>query len=151
MARHEALLRLHQSLLARRAELRKKLAEDLDSLRNSEVTGDDADAAFDAGSDEMNSPLAELEARELSPIEKSLFRLKQGNYGLCEACHAKIPVGRLDMLPYSTLCVTCQREMEEHPGGSRQHGGDWTKVYDSASSLDEPRVNLAALELDLSK
>ena len=152
MARHDALKRLHQSLLARRSDLRKKLAEDLDSLRNSEATGDEADAAFDATGDEMNSQLAELEARELTQIEKALVRLKQGNYGLCEVCQSRIPVGRLNMLPFSTLCVACQREMEDHPGGSgRASGGDWGKVYATAASLDEPRVNLAELEMDLSK
>src|SRR5437870_2033440 len=100
MARHEALLRLHNSLLARRAELRKKLAADLDSLRGSEASGDQADVALDASSDEMNSALAELEARELSQIDRALARLKQGTYGLCEVCHGKIPVGRLGTLPF---------------------------------------------------
>src|SRR5262245_65986229 len=89
MARHDALMRLHQSLLARRSDLRKKLADDLASLRNSEASGDEADAAFDATGDEMNSQLAELEARELTQIEKALLRLKQGTYGLCESCHAR--------------------------------------------------------------
>jgi DnaK suppressor protein len=149
MARHDALKRLHQSLLARRADLRKKLADDLNSLKNSEATGDEADAAFDATGDEMNSQLAELEARELSQIEKALVRLKQGSYGKCEVCQARIPVGRLNMLPFCTLCVACQREIEDHPGSGRANGGDWEKVYDTASSLDEPRVNLAALEMDL--
>jgi len=151
MARHDALMRLHESLLARRRDLRKKLSEDLASLRNSEASGDEADAAFDATGDEMNSQLAELEARELTQIEKALSRLKQGNYGLCESCQARIPVGRLNMLPFCTLCVACQREMEDHPGGGRANGGDWGKVYDTASSMDEPRVNLAELEMDLSK
>jgi DnaK suppressor protein len=151
MARHDALKRLHQSLLARRADLRKKLSDDLNSLKNSEATGDEADAAFDAAGDEMNSQLAELEARELSQIEKALLRLKQGTYGLCEVCQARIPVGRLNMLPFCTLCVDCQREMEDYPGSGRANGGDWAKVYDTATPLDDPRVNLAALEMDLSK
>ncbi len=152
MARHDALLRLHKSLLARRAELRKKLAEDLDNLRGSEASGDQADAALDASSDEMNSALAELDARELGQIDRALARLKQGIYGHCEVCQDKIPVGRLATLPFCTLCIACQREMEKYPDWGRQNGGDWAKVYDSASSLEEPRdVNLAELEIDMSK
>ena len=151
MARHEALLRLHKSLLARRSELRKKLTEDLDSLRGSEASGDQADAALDASSDEMNSALAELEARELSQIDRALARLKQGTYGLCEVCHGRIPVGRLGTLPFSTLCIECQREMEKYPDWGRQSGGDWAKVYDAPSSFEEQReVNLAELEIDMS-
>src|SRR5947207_14331400 len=151
MARHDALLRLHKSLLARRADLRKKLADDLASLRGSEASGDQADAALDASSDEMNSALAELDARELGQIDRALARLKQGTYGLCEVCHGKIPVGRLATLPFCTLCIECQREMEKYPDWGRQSGGDWEKVYDSASSFEEPReVNLAELEIDMS-
>src|SRR6516225_1188799 len=98
MARNDALMRLHKTLTARRAELRKKLADDLDNLRNfrgDDSTGDAADVAFESGSDEMNSQLAELDSRELSQIERALARLKQGTYGLCESCSGKIPVARL--------------------------------------------------------
>src|SRR5437764_108485 len=77
MARRDALLRLHKSLLARRADLRKKLAEELKNLRDfrSPVsTGDSADVAFESGSDEMTSHLAEIDARELTQIDRALTR-----------------------------------------------------------------------------
>lgn len=155
MARQDALLRLHKHLLARRAELYKKLTEDMSNLRNlrdSDSTGDSADAAFDSGSEEMASQLAELDSRELSQIERALARLKQGTYGLCEACQAKIPVGRLNALPYTTLCIECQREMEKYPDWAEQRSGNWEKVYDSATPLEEQReVDLSELEIDLSK
>jgi DnaK suppressor protein len=156
MARRDALLRLHKSLLARRAELNKKLAEDLNNLRNYNPTdspGDSADAAFESGSEEMASQLAEIDARELSQIERALVRLKQGTYGICEGCHGKIPVGRLNALPYTTVCISCQREMEKYPDwDGRGHGGNWEKVYDAARPLEEQReVNLSEIEIDLSK
>jgi DnaK suppressor protein len=156
MARKDALLRLHKTLLSRRADLRKKLAEDLDNLRNfrgEDSTGDAADVAFESGSDEMASQLAEFEARELGQIDRALVRLKQGTYGLCESCSAKIPVGRLNALPYSTLCIDCQREMEQYPDwNDRRNAGDWEKLVDSASLLEDQReVNLSDLEIDLSK
>src|SRR5262249_27251266 len=115
MARRDALLRLHKSLTARRGERGKRLGGEVGGLRN--VTGADrhglsADAAFDSGSEEIASQLAELEARELSQIERALLRMKQGIYGVCEGCQTKIPVARLNALPYSTTCVRCQREME---------------------------------------
>src|SRR5436305_9033941 len=118
MARRDALLRLHKSLLARRAYLRSKLAGELSSMRDfkaADSTGDSADAAFEAGSDEMASQLAEFDARELGQIERALHRLKQGTYGLCEVCQTRIPVARLNALPYTTLCIGCQREMEKYP------------------------------------
>src|SRR5947209_16289421 len=110
MARRDALLRLHKSLVARRTELRKRLGGELKDLRNfkaGDPTGDSADLAFDTGSEEVASQLAELEARELSQIERALARLKQGTYGVCEGCQKKIPVARLNALPFSTTCIEC--------------------------------------------
>ncbi len=155
MARRDALLRLHKSLVGRRADLNKKLAEDLNNLRNhinTDSPGDSADAAFESGSDEMASQLAEIDARELSQIERALFRLKQGTYGLCEVCQSRIPVGRLNALPYTTVCIECQREMEKYPAWDDRRHTNWEKVYDAAMPLeDQHEVNLAEIESDLSK
>src|SRR5262245_17433759 len=162
MARSEALLRLHKSLVARRAAIRKKLADELDNLRNfksSDSTGDSVDVAFETGSDEMSSQLAELDARELSQIERALIKLKQGTYGICEGedsdgnpCGQKIPVARLNALPYTTLCIRCQREMEKYPGlSNRRGGGNWEKVFEADKPIEEQReVSIADLEVDLS-
>jgi DnaK suppressor protein len=153
MARRDALLRLHKSLLARRAQIRKKLSEELHNLRNfkgSDSTGDSADVAFESGSDEMTSQLAELDSRELRQIERALARLKQGTYGVCEACQGKIPVGRLNALPYTTLCIDCQREMEKYPDWEDRRGGNWEKVCDATVPLEEQReVDLSDIEMDL--
>ena len=153
MARRDALLRLHKTLLARRAALRKALAGELADLRNSKSdSGDSADVAFDAGSEEISTQLAELEARELSQIERALARMKQGTYGVCEHCQGKIPVARLNALPYSTTCIECQREMEA--GGDRlgSGGADWERVSDVESRLKEPgEIDLSNLEMDYTK
>ena len=153
MARRDALLRLHKTLLARRTALRKALAGELADLRKFKSdTGDSADVAFDAGSEEIATQLAELEARELSQIERALARIKQGIYGVCEHCQGKIPVARLNALPYSTTCIECQREMESYPGwGSGHTGRDWEKVYDSGAPVEEEReIKLSEIEMDLS-
>jgi DnaK suppressor protein len=156
MARQDALIRLHKTLVARRAEIRKKLEEDIDALRNfkgeSGGTGDQADVAFEAGSDEMASHLAELDSRELEQIERALARLKQGTYGVCEGCTDKIPVGRLNALPYTTLCIECQREFEQYPDWGRgRNEASWDKVYDTSSPMEEREVRLSDIEIDLSK
>jgi DnaK suppressor protein len=99
----------------------------------------------------MASHLAELDSRELGQIERALHRLKQGTYGLCEGCAQKIPIGRLNALPYSTLCIQCQREMEQYPDwhGGRM-SGDWERVYDTPSFTEEQReVRLSDLDMDL--
>jgi DnaK suppressor protein len=155
MARRDALLRLHKSLLARRNDLRKKLAGELANLREFKAVdsiGDSADVAFETGSDEMASQLAELDARELNQIERALARLKQGTYGICEGCQRKIPVSRLNALPYTTFCIECQREREKYPDwDDRPHAGDWERVSEAESPLEDQRdISLADLEMDFS-
>jgi DnaK suppressor protein len=158
MAKQDTLLRLHKTLKARRANLRNLLAEELAQLRDykpANSPGDSADEAFGAGSDEMSSRLAELDARELSQIERALARLKQGTYRICEGgganCQKKIPMARLNALPYSTYCINCQREIDQYPGGRDGRGtGRWDQVFDTDVPLQEPRVNLSEMELHLS-
>ncbi len=149
MARREALLRLHKSLVARRDELRRRLGGELKDLRNfSFETGDSADLAFDGGSEEVASQLAELESRELRQIERALTRLKQGTYGLCEGCQKKILVARLNALPYTTTCVQCQQELEQYgEWGGRAGKFGWDKVTDH--SMEDKEVNLSDLEFDV--
>ena len=149
MARRDALLRLHKNLSARRDELRKRLGGDLKDLKSGDVVGDAADAAFDAGSGEVNSQLAQLESRELLKIERSIDRLKRGVYGVCEGCVRKIPVSRLNALPFSTTCIECQREMEMYGTWGDRGEGDWDKVSDA--SFDNQRdIKLSDLEMDFS-
>jgi DnaK suppressor protein len=139
--------------VGRRNELRRRLGGDLEDLRNfhaPDQTGDSADLAFDAGSEEIASQLAELESRELSQIDRALLRMKQGTYGVCEGCQCKIPVARLNALPYSTTCIKCQREMEIYGGFGDDRRENWEKVSDE-SSLEEHPVDLNDLEMDLTK
>jgi DnaK suppressor protein len=155
MARRDALLRLNKTLTARRNELRKRLGSDLAELGSQKLTsaasGDAADAAFDHTGEELSTQLAELEARELNQIERALLRLKQGTYGLCEACGCKIPVTRLNVLPYSTLCIKCQRESETDANwlGDRR-SANWDAVTDG-SPMEDREVRLSDLEMDYSK
>lgn len=142
-------------MLARADALRKALAgelEDLSLAKTRGSAGDTADAAFDSGSEEVSSQLAELEARELKQIERAMLRMKQGTYGLCEFCQTKIPVARLNALPYSTTCIRCQREMEKYPSlADRRRSGDWGKISDVEASYEEKGdVNLSDIEVDLS-
>lgn len=154
MARNEALIRLHRTLLARRTELRKRLGMELADLSSGKSMqgGDAADAAFDASGEEMASQLAELEAKELAQVERALRRLKQGTYGQCEVCSSKIQIARLNALPYSTLCIKCQREMERDSGWMAGRGDiDWARIAEHDRSHDDREYRISDLEIDLAK
>lgn len=154
MARRDALLRLHKTLTGRRDELIKRLGTDLEDLahvNNSSGTGDVCDAAFDSAGEELSSQLAELESRELAQIERAIQQLKKGTYGQCEGCQIKIPVARLDVLPYSTLCIKCQREAELDSNWlAERRGANWETLTDGTPS-DDREVRLSDLEMDYSK
>ena len=123
MPRKDSLLNLRVILIRRRDALRHALAGDLSLLKElrSESPGDVIDAAYDSTQDEISSQLAEVESRELSNIENALHRMRVGKYGSCEVCNGKIPMARLNALPYATMCIECQRDLERSgaSGGSQ--------------------------------
>ena len=150
MARLDALHKMQNTLLGRRSVLSKRLGGDLDGLSNSLTGGDAADAAFDNVGEELASQLAELEAKELSQIDRALLRIKQGMYGICDGCECKIPVARLSALPYSTMCIRCQRDSEKDGNWEADHEiANWEKVRDHGS--DDKEVRLSDFEVDYSK
>jgi DnaK suppressor protein len=152
MARKDVILRLRKHLMARRETLRKALRLEIADLRDLPglASGDSADAASDAAHHELSSQLAELESRELVKIERALQQIRAGCYGTCEACEKKIPLARLNALPYTTLCVTCQRDEENGLGGPDVDERGWDKVYDNERSLRDENIRLSDIELDLS-
>ena len=148
MARKDALFNMRQILIKRRDALRSALAGDLSLLKElrAQTSGDIVDAALDSAQDEISSQLAEVESRELSSIENALERMRTGHYGVCEGCNQKIPVARLNALPYATYCIECQREAERH-GTVGSSAADWGRVYDSGSDAD---VSINDIEIDVS-
>jgi len=152
MARPDALLRLRKTLLARRAELSKRLAVESTNLHDFEAVnsiGDSAHAAFERESHEMSGQLQELEARELGQIESALSRLQQGTFGICARCQRPIPLARLNALTYATLCINCERARETHSEGPhRQGAGNWARLADSEAGMGDLRINLAEMEVN---
>lgn len=47
--------------------------------------------------------------RVLSEIKAAEGRLIDGSYGTCLPCGTRIPVERLEILPYVRYCVSCQQ------------------------------------------
>jgi DnaK suppressor protein len=157
MTRQTALLKLHKSLRTRREDLCKKLARELANLRDLKAwntPGDSGDRAFESSSDEMSSWLAELNAQELSQVEWALARAMQGTYGVCEGgsknCLKRISAARLGVLPYTTLCINCEREVERCLHGQARRAGNWKEVLDWEAPPEPRRVSLSQLEMNLS-
>ena len=133
--RKDSINKMRELLVTRRNALRKALAGDLSLLSQlrDQTGGDVVDAALDAAQDEISSQLAEVESRELANIERALVRIKSGNYGDCEGCGERIPLARLNALPYATSCIECQRAAE-NGGGAGGQSSDWSRVLDTGYS-----------------
>jgi DnaK suppressor protein len=74
-----------------------------------------------------------------------LVRIRNGSYGECEGCGNKIPLARLNALPYATSCIECQRAAEIS-GGANGQAGDWSRVLDTGFS----DVDVSFSDLDAS-
>jgi DnaK suppressor protein len=109
-----------KSLKAKHQELR----ENLDRLINSrkeyegELTAGDYIDEVDDAQREISAysqfSLIERKNRELRKIDYLLSRIEsEEDFGTCEECGTPIPRERLLIVPETTLCVACQREMEK--------------------------------------
>ena len=45
----------------------------------------------------------------LAEIDAAVDRVHDGSYGACHRCEERIPLGRLEILPYVRFCVRCQQ------------------------------------------
>ena len=149
MARKDALLRLHQSLLAKRESLRRKLTGDLIESQSTDYGGDTADAALDGTQNELNSQLAALESRELYQIEQAITLIRHGRYGLCESCGERIPIARLKALPFTPLCVDCQRQQESLGGRSAAYDANWDAAFEYEGASNDREISIGDIELDI--
>jgi DnaK suppressor protein len=46
----------------------------------------------------------QLQVTEID-VRRALVKLDEGSYGRCDVCGRSIPEGRLEALPWATLCV----------------------------------------------
>lgn len=77
-----------------------------------------ADQASDAEEREKAYHMASAEGRLLYHIDEALRRIKEGTYGLCQACGKKIQKPRLEVVPHARLCIECKKAEEN---GSVNH------------------------------
>jgi RNA polymerase-binding transcription factor DksA len=62
------------------------------------------DREFDEGVEE------DARAR-LREVDEALARIESGQYGTCRVCGAEIPLERLEVVPWTTLCVEDARKL----------------------------------------
>jgi DnaK suppressor protein len=108
--------RFRKRLEDEKARLEEQVEDYERVLEEARLTESSSDRSPDPGNAEASSMKLEY-AKELSieqntldllsKVDRALERVAAGSYGICESCGNSIPVERLDVLPYSTLCVEC--------------------------------------------
>jgi RNA polymerase-binding transcription factor DksA len=81
----------------------KKIQADLRSPSNKDWT----EHATEAENDEVLERLDEAELAEMREIRSALVRIEHGTYGMCRRCGTTIPPPRLEILPFTSVCVGC--------------------------------------------
>ncbi|USZ13899.1 TraR/DksA family transcriptional regulator [Moraxella sp. FZLJ2107] len=95
-----ALLSLKQEYQARIEKIKDRIAHPED---NSNQDWDDQAVA--ATRDEMRMKLVQEAEEGLTQVNAALRRIEEGGYGVCSECGEDIEEGRLDAVPFATLCV----------------------------------------------
>lgn len=71
-----------------------------------------ADVASDDIDRQMLEAIGSQELKRLKLLESALARIKQGKYGFCIKCNKRIPMERLEAIPYALMCIECKSQDE---------------------------------------
>jgi len=120
------LKKARETLASMRAQMLKNVQQELQEGRdqNKDEGMDTYDLASDARDREISHILTDRDRGKLEAIDEALSRVDDNSYGLCEDCGAEIAEGRLQALPFTRLCVTCQSDREREPRMNKRYEAD---------------------------
>lgn len=133
------LKKMREKLLEMRAQLLRNVQSDLQEGR--EQTKDEGMDTYDIASDardrEISLILNDRDRDKALAIDDALARIDEGSYGVCDSCESDIAEARLEALPFTRLCVSCQAEREKEAKSMKRPEEDRTYRRLGASDLDE--------------
>jgi len=124
-------------------DMRRALLREIkDDLRQGrEGAKEDGMDTYDLASEErdreINFILGDREREKLQSIENALSRIEDGSYGICENCESEIAPARLDAMPFSRLCVSCQAEQEKEARSQRRFDDERAYRRLATTEVDE--------------
>jgi DnaK suppressor protein len=113
MQKHEFPV-MQVKLQAQQAELVRSLNQLTQQVRipAHEYGKDEGDRARSSHEKELLSRQASQLRSRLKLIERALGKVRDGSYGLCSNCGEGINPKRLNAIPWTSYCVTCQELIE---------------------------------------
>jgi len=99
-------------------QLRQQVDEHLESLQRSVAEGGDEHPGSGVSHSRrsVDRRLMERERRTQAEIDAALERVRSGTFGVCVACGTAIDRGRLDVVPQTSRCTNCARELAARDG-----------------------------------
>jgi len=133
------LKKMREKLLEMRAQLLRSVQSDLHEGR--EQTKDEGMDTYDIASDardrEISLILNDRDRDKALAIDDALARIDEGSYGVCDSCESDIAEARLEALPFTRLCVSCQAEREKEAKSMKRPDEDRTYRRLGGGDLDE--------------
>ncbi len=106
--------RFRKFLLGRKKEIidaTEQLREQGMGIEQADLA-DEVDLASTETGQTLNLRLRDREMILLKKIEKTLKKIEDGEFGICERCGEEIGLKRLEARPVSDLCIKCKEEEE---------------------------------------
>lgn len=109
IARFKKLLQERRKAVVNYAE---NIREEGMSLDQAELP-DEVDLASSEAGQSLTLRLRDRELVLLKKIDKTLRKIEDGEFGVCERCGEEIGVKRLEARPVAEMCIRCKEELEK--------------------------------------
>ena len=83
------------------------------SIIGSTTEGDVCDISSMDRERNMSLQMIERDRNKLKAVEDALERIEDGSFGSCDECGETISFGRLKIMPFANVCVSCQSLQEK--------------------------------------
>lgn len=107
--------RYEKKLLEKKRENHLKVSEFVheSQIVDSQEAQDVVDRAESSYTKEFLLSLSDTERKQLLLIDEALKRIKDCTYGKCQMCGVEIGKKRLEAVPWTPFCLSCQEKAEE--------------------------------------
>jgi DnaK suppressor protein len=104
-----------KKLATRREELVRVITRTEQEGREADedTTVDMADKAANSYTKEFLFGQTHNDRSLLALVDQALNRIKDGSYGECNSCHEELQQKRLEAVPWTRYCITCQEKTEQ--------------------------------------
>ena len=96
-----------QKLLALKTEISQRINLIDKEIKHEDMSSNWTEQATERENDEVLESLGNSSEQELLQINNALKRIDSGDYFSCNICGEEIPSSRLELLPFSSRCVSC--------------------------------------------